>query len=851
MRASAAVALAIVGLAVAVASLVAAPVGAASDQVLRPNPIEIVLDTSSSMEESDGSRSGRIKIDGAKIALLDFLQQVEPQTPVGLRNYPGSGAEEGAEGCSAGDVQFEIAPREPSTMGATIRTLHAEGDTPTAAALEAAAAELRATESPEGTIVLVSDGESNCGPDPCDTAREIAASGIALQTITVGFRVSGAGARQLQCIADQTGGQYLSVHDNAGLSEALDEISRPKLELNVLDHPTTVMAEVGNDPSGLVRIEVEVSNPSQQVARGVVTRLRFDAAAGAPAVTRPVVYLGNLEPGASREVTWTFRPSVPPADRNPTPLPLTILAGAQNTLTDAEYKETIEVRDANASADDAGPILSSRRRIAILGDSFSAGEGADAYLPGTDTDANRCHRSLRTYLAPAFSLPASNIIACSGAVTADIAAPQPGNTVDSQVDQLEGLRRGAGFDAVVLTLGGNDVGFRVIATSCLLGKSDCSQTIYEDVPFWQRHGIATQEFVQKHFDGLEDNLTSAYRSINQVANGPATRADHGPVPIIVLGYPLPTPLSAQACPQMANQLSAGEIDFLDGLVIRLNGTIQGAVEQARAEGVPVFYVPNTEMAFQPDHTVCDREPYARTMRSFNGAGVDSGALLDAFKRAVWPSLSLDPLDRLKRILGIRDVGLHQVQRGIQELIHPNAAGYAAESRAVVRWSRSPDAMTAIELLARTATASPPTVTVIGSPTDLGQLAPGPVPTLQGGTAYPLSLQGFAPGSPVTITVHSAPRTLGALSAAADGSLSTEIVIPPDLEPGEHTLIVSGVGPDGDAHDVAIEFSTPGGGLPTAITALLLGGCVAALAAALLGLAFLLMRRRGRLAVSGA
>lgn len=851
MRAAAAAALAIAALAVAAAAVVAAPARAASDQVLRPNPIEIVLDTSGSMEESDGSASGRIKIDGAKVALLDFLQQVEPQTPIGLRNYPGSGTLEGAEGCSAGDVQFEIAPREPLAMGATIRTLDAEGDTPTAAALEAAAEELRATEAPEGTIVLVSDGESNCGPDPCDTAREIAASGIALQTITVGFRVSGAGARQLQCIAEQTGGQYLSVDDNAGLSEALDEISRPKLELTV-SYPTTATAEVGNDPSGLVRIEAEVSNPSQQVARGVVTRLRFDAAAGAPAVTRPVVYLGNLEPGASRKVTWTFRPSVPPADRNPMPLPFAVLAGAQNTLTDAEFQATIKVRDAYASASDAGPILSSRRRIAILGDSFSAGEGADAYLSGTDTDANHCHRSLRTYLAPAFSLSASDIIACSGAVTADIVAPQPGNTVDAQTDQLEALRRKAGFDAVVLTLGGNDIGFRIIATSCLLGKSDCSQTIYDDVPFWQRHGTPTKEFVEKHFDGLEDHLTSAYRSINQVANGPAARAKHGPVPIIVLGYPLPTPLSAQSCLQMANQLSAGEVDFLDGLLIRLNGKIQGAVEQARSEGVPAFYVPNTEMAFQPDHTVCDREPYARTLTSFNGAGVDYGALLDAFKRAVWPSLSLDPLDRLKRILGIGDVGLHQLQRSIQELIHPNVAGYAAESRAVLRWSQSPDAMTAVELLARTATAPPPPVTVVsGSGTDLGQLAPGPTPTLQGGTSYPLNLQGFAPGSPVTITVHSELRTLGSLSAAADGSLSTDVVIPPDLEPGDHTLTVSGVGPDGHPHDVAIEFSVPGSGLPTAITALLLGGCAAALAAGLLGLVVLLMRRRERLAVSAA
>ncbi len=810
----------------------------------RPNPIEIVLDTSGSMSESDGSPSGRIKIDGAKTALLDFLQQVEPQTPIGLRNYPGSGTEEGAEGCSAGDAQFKIVPRDPSTMAATIRTLEAEGDTPTAAALEAAAEEVRETGASEGTIVLVSDGESNCGPDPCETAREIAASGIDLQTITVGFRVSGAGAHQLKCIAEQTEGRYLSVHDNAGLAEAFDEISRPKLELTVT-YPSPVTAEVGNDPSGLVRVDAEVSNASQQLARGVVTRFRFDAPFGAPAVTRPVLHLGNLEPGESRKVSWAFRPGVPPSDHNPLPLPFAVLAGAQNTLADTEFRGTIKVRDAFESASDAGPILSSRRRIAIVGDSYSSGEGADAYLPGTDTTANHCHRSMRTYLVRAFSLPSSSVIACSGAVTADIVSPQAGEPVDAQTDQLEALRKGSGFQAVVLTIGGNDIGFGKIAASCLLGRSDCSQTIYESAPLWQWHGVSSSDFVRSHFRGLPNQLLSSYHAINEVVNGPATRASQGPVPILVLGYPLPTPLTSQACPGMLDQLSAGEIDFIDHLLINLNGTIQGTVEQARKEGVPAFFVPNTEMAFQPDHTLCDREPYARTLSSFNGAGVDGPRLVDAIKRAAWTSFSLNPLDRFERILGIGQVEVSQLQRSLQELVHPNQAGYSAETRAILRWSQSPDAMTAVRLLERTPVAPPPMVTVTASGPELGQLAPGTVPTLQGGSSYPLDLQGFAPSSSVTITVHSEPQTVAALAAAADGSLSTSVAIPPDLEPGDHTLVVSGIGTDGKPRADTIAFQIAGGGTPVAVTALLLAGTAAALAAAICGAAFRILTSKGR------
>lgn len=761
----------------------------------QPNPIEIVLDTSESMSESDGSPSGRIKIDGAKTALLDFLQQVEPLTPIGLRNYPGSGVEEGAEECSAGDAQFDIEPRDPSTMGATIRTLHASGDTPTSAALEAAAEELRATGAAEGTIVLVSDGESNCGPDPCETAGEIAESGIALQTITVGFRVSGEGARQLECIAEQTEGRYLSANDNAGLAEAFDEISRPKLELTV-NYPSLVTAEVGNDPAGLVRVDAEISNPSQQLARGVVTRFRFDSPLESPAVTRPILYLGNLGPGESRKVSWTFRPGVPPSGHNPLPLPFSVLAGAQNTLADAEFRATIKVRDAYESASDAGPILSSRRRIAILGDSYSSGEGAGDYQSGS---AKSCHRSPNTYLYKAFSLQPSDIIACSGAVTAHILSSQH-KGIDGQRYQLEALRKGSGVDAVAMTIGGNDIGFKTIAISCLLPRHDCSKSIYEKLIY--RQGVPTQDFVDRHFEDLPTDLISAYHDVNDVVNGPDARAEHGPVPILVMGYPLPTPLTVRSCRSMRNLLSSDEIDFLDRLLIRLNGAIEAAVEQARKEGVPGFFVPNTEMAFQPDHTLCDDEPYARALNTLR-----------------W---------------------------SVQEVIHPNAAGYSAETRAILRWTQSPDGTAADRLLERTPVAPAPQLTVDASSPDLGQLAPGDVPTLQGGSSYPLDLQGFEPSSPVTITAYSSPRPLGTLTAAGDGSIATRVMIPPDLEPGDHKLVVSGVGPDGKSQTTTIAFRVPGGGAPAWVMALLLAGAAAAVGATLFALVFLFLRRRSQL-----
>jgi len=319
----------------------------------------------------------------------------------------------------------------------------------------------------------------------------------------------------------------------------------------------------------------------------------------------------------------------------------------------------------------AGPILE-RNAIAILGDSYSAGEGTDVYLPGTDTRANPCHRSVGTYLVEAFDIPASRIVACSGAVAADVLSPQPGRTVEAQVAQLERIRRREGVDAVVLTLGGNDAGFADVGASCLIpGRGSCDRVVYTG-PAGERRPQGSDAFVAERLAALPSALRPAYLAIDRAVNGPPTGATAGPVPILVLGYPAATPATPVGC---GGLISAGEVAFLNDLTRRLNGTIARTVSAVRAESrAPIFYVGDTEGTFRPDHTICDRRPWLRTLESFNGAG--------------------GPLDRLGQ--------------GVRELLHPNQAGYAAISRAVLRWSRSEDAERALSFLEGAPPAGRPT-----------------------------------------------------------------------------------------------------------------------------------------------
>jgi lysophospholipase L1-like esterase len=758
------------------------------------NPIIILADNSGSMSEDDGA--GRIKIEGEKIALLDFLKTVEPGTPIGLRTYPG-GESQGS--CTSGIQRFPVAPRDPAEMSALIRSMQPDGDTPTADAMRAAINDLRAAGYSSGTLVLISDGLSNCGDNPCDAAKEIVQSGFNLETITVGFQISEEGQQELKCIAGATSGQYVDAANSAGLAQAFGKISRPALEI-ALEHPDRVIAEVGNDPDGLVRLQATISNTSQQEARNVVTWLRFDSEA--PGVNQPLFALGNIPPGEDRSVSWSFWPGLTLAGKT---VRFTVVAHADNSLSDSEVKGAVAIVD-QSSPRFAGPILRDRKQLAILGDSYSSGEGADDYILGADTQRNSCHRSLFTYLAQAFNQPTSSVIACSGAVAWNVFAPQSGSNVASQQDQLADLVGTRGVDALVLTLGGNDAGFGKIAVSCLMGPSACSRRIYPNLPSLAGR-MASADFVDQRLAGLDRTLAAAYSGVNTVLNSKKAVARRGSLaPILVPAYPLPVPLTGRACLAMLDQLSPAELTFIDRFATRLNAEAEAAAKEARHEhGVPVFFVPNTENAFLPDHTVCDGTPYARALDSFGLAGADvKGFLASLLREPPWTAAGSSLWSRFNR--------------SKQQLLHPNKLGYAAMTNAIIRWSLTSEARADAALLSTLSPAGQgQPASFFDSDLELNDdLGAGAAPTLQGGSSYLLNLGGFAPGSSVEIVARSQQRLLVELTADTRGRIRTHVAIPRDLEPGGHTVEIVGIDPGGKERVIRIPIESRSTGRPLLI-----------------------------------
>lgn len=82
-------------------------------------------------------------------------------------------------------------------------------------------------------------------------------------------------------------------------------------------------------------------------------------------------------------------------------------------------------------------------------------------------------------------------------------------------------------------------------------------------------------------------------------------------------------------------------------------------------------------------------------------------------------------------------------------------------------------------------------------------------TVAPGEPITITSEGWLPGSEVTITFESEPQVLATVQTGGDGAFTTQVTVPADATPGEHTLRLSGLDPDGQPRTVAIALTVPG------------------------------------------
>lgn len=194
----------------------------------------LLLDSSGSMAEKAGG--GKTKIEAAKSALRTVVKGLPDDAEVGLRVF-GAKVFSRKDAGSCKDSQVVVKPgadNRDALLG-EIDKYKPYGETPIPHALREAAKDL----GKEGarSIILVSDGESTCDPDPCKVAEDLAEDGIDLRIDVVGLSVSGKAREQLKCIAKSGNGDYFDADDAGDIEATLTRVARRAVQ------PFTVAGE--------------------------------------------------------------------------------------------------------------------------------------------------------------------------------------------------------------------------------------------------------------------------------------------------------------------------------------------------------------------------------------------------------------------------------------------------------------------------------------------------------------------------------------------------------------------------------------------------------------------------------
>lgn len=216
-----------------------------------------------------------------------------------------------------------------------------------------------------------------------------------------------------------------------------------------------------------------------------------------------------------------------------------------------------------------------------LGDSFASGEGAFQYKSLTDTTANPCHLSLRSYpylISRELHLSQSESLACSGAVMDDITNSksdyqqnhaQAKGKEDTSFDNsifdnfLPGYRaqnlfvKKYGPTVMTISIGGNNIGFSDIIIRCL-GPDTCYSN-YED-----------RLELLNEIDNQFNELSSVYKQLKQ--SSPESEK------IYAVAYPKIADANGNCALNV--HLNHEELLLANLLVSHLNSVIRSAAEHA-------------------------------------------------------------------------------------------------------------------------------------------------------------------------------------------------------------------------------------------------------------------------------
>ena len=240
--------------------------------------------------------------------------------------------------CTDIENVIPVGPVSPGSFSKMVNSLTPRGKTPLTEAVREAADVLNYRDT-AATVILVSDGVESCNADPCALAEELERGGVNFTAHVVGFdvgRIKDQG--QLSCLAEKTGGLYLTADNADELTTALKTVAAPApppppmLKLEAAESETGQPLSNSGIQWTVVKLDDEqtvldgesMASPSLEVgggrffARAVLGELagsvEFDYAGDADATQRVVMKLvaqaemeaaASVVQGANIKVAWT------------------------------------------------------------------------------------------------------------------------------------------------------------------------------------------------------------------------------------------------------------------------------------------------------------------------------------------------------------------------------------------------------------------------------------------------------------------------------------------------------------------------------------------------------------------
>ncbi len=178
--------------------------------------VMFILDASGSMW---GEVAGEVKIEVAKTVLTKVVPELPPEVKTGLTAY----GHHRKGDCK--DIEIIIPPGsdDRASLLAAAGNISPKGKTPIAGSIQMITERLKQKEN-ETTIILLSDGEETCDPEPCEAVKKLKNTGVHFVLYVVGFDVNKKQQQQLVCLAEAGEGEYFRADDPDALLAAFESV---------------------------------------------------------------------------------------------------------------------------------------------------------------------------------------------------------------------------------------------------------------------------------------------------------------------------------------------------------------------------------------------------------------------------------------------------------------------------------------------------------------------------------------------------------------------------------------------------------------------------------------------------